>query len=427
MLIRCGYRYELRLNNKERDLLQKCAGTARFAWNWGLAELKERYQTHTGNERYTDAMKQHKLLNSLKATVYPWLYKYSKCIPQEALRDLHKAVTKFLEDRKQGRKTGFPRFKKKGKCRESFRLTGSIKLGDDHKRVQLPRLGRLRLKEAVNVPENARILSATVSCEADHWFVALTVAEERELSPPVSLELQGLDAGLKRFLTMSNGTDGFVVPKPRFLLRQLRKLRRLSRQLSRRTPGSKNWLRAKQQLVRFHYRVKNQRQDFLHKLSHFFATHYGILMVEELAIQNLMKNHKQAKYWQDLSYSTFKLFLNYKTLWYGSHMLTVPRWYPSSKLCSNCNWYNAAFTIHDPIFHCELCGLSPDRDVNASRNLDNYYYFHYYWQFQPVAASSAETLNACGERVRPVNAGNAPGSTKEAPSSSHHPPSRALE
>ena len=129
-----GYRFELKINNKERTRLFECAGTSRFAWNWGLADRNERYRTKQGKERFTDAMKQHKHLNTLKKSAFPWMYNYSKCVPQEALRDLEQAFQNFYQnrkDRKAGKTTryvGFPKFKKKGKCKDSFRLTGAIRV-----------------------------------------------------------------------------------------------------------------------------------------------------------------------------------------------------------------------------------------------------------------------------------------------------------
>ena len=121
MSVNRGYKYELQVNNQERTLLAMYAGTARFAWNWGLAQRLTRYKEKQGNDRYTDAMKQHKALNVLKKADFSWMYQVSKCVPQEALRDLQKAFENFFADLKKRHKTGskaqfgFPKFKKKGK------------------------------------------------------------------------------------------------------------------------------------------------------------------------------------------------------------------------------------------------------------------------------------------------------------------------
>ncbi|MFW9904031.1 MAG: RNA-guided endonuclease InsQ/TnpB family protein [Candidatus Thorarchaeota archaeon] len=399
-----GYRYELRINNKERTQLTKCAGIARFAWNWGLAVRKQRYQTHTGAARYTDAMKQHKELNRLKKTAYPWMYEVSKCVPQEALRALDRAYRNFitnLQQRKQNHtryKVGLPKFKKKGKSKDSFRLTGVIRLFPEEKRVQLPRLGKLRLKEKPTFPVSARILSATVSRLADRWYVALTVKEEQPDPEPNTGPLVALDKGVAVFAALSSGIP---IPRPTFLLRQARKQRRLSKAHSRKQTGSNNKRKSALRLARFYRRITNQRHNFLHQTSTYLAKNHSVIVTEDLHIKGLMQNKKQSKYWADLSHGTFQRLLTYKASLYGSHVITIDRWFPSSKLCSNCLYLHRDLTLSDRVFRCPLCGLVFDRDYNAAVNLANYYYIHHRLLF-PVAESSAETLNACGEVVSPV-------------------------
>ena len=138
MKISCAYKLELKINNKQRTLLSKHAGTARFTWNWGLAQRIELYST---SKQSTDAMKQHKVLNALKKSDFPWMYEVSKCAAQEALRDLDRAYKNFFRKNKKSNKSnksnkfGFPKFKKKGR-NESFRLTGTIKLYKNHIQLQ---------------------------------------------------------------------------------------------------------------------------------------------------------------------------------------------------------------------------------------------------------------------------------------------------
>jgi len=147
--------------------LAKHAGAARFAYNWGLARRKELYEKTKGN---TTAVNQHRELNKLKKTEFPWMYEVSKCAPQESLRDLHQAYQNFFRELKKGKKTGFPKFKKKG-MHDSFRLTGAIGAADNT--VQLPRLGKIRAKERIDL--KGRILSATISKEADRWYVSFAI------------------------------------------------------------------------------------------------------------------------------------------------------------------------------------------------------------------------------------------------------------
>jgi putative transposase len=401
-----GYRFELKVNNKERTRLSQCAGTTRFAWNWGLADRNERYHTNQGNERFTDAMKQHKYLNSLKKTEFPWMYNYSKCIPQEALRDLDQAFQNFYQNRKdrQAGKTtryvGFPKFKKKGKCKDSFRLTGTIRLFPAAKLVQLPRLGKLRLKERPHLPPSAHILSATVSRTADRWYVALQITEEvADPTPNGQSMVLGLDPGLAKFATCSNGLE---LPNPKWLRTGERKLRRLSRAVSRKQKGSQNRRKAVRRLARFHHRLSTCRTDHHHKLSAYVTQNHGVVVTEELHVAGLSRNKRQAKSWADVAHGEFRRQLEYKSEWHGAHYVAVPRFYPSSKLCSTCWYYHTDLALKDRVFECPMCGMTLDRDLNAALNMEQYYHCRLYLQpGSSVAGSLSETLNACGETVRP--------------------------
>ncbi|WP_151191873.1 RNA-guided endonuclease InsQ/TnpB family protein, partial [Desulfotomaculum copahuensis] len=170
--------------------------------------LARRILLYQEEKKSTNAMAQHRELNQLKQTEYPWMYEVSKCAPQEALRDLDRAFKNFFAGLKAGQKIGFPKFKKKG-IHDSFRLTGSIKIKS--KAVQLPRLGVIRLKEKPRT--NGRILSATVNREADRWYVSLTCETEIPDPTPVKGEITGIDVGLNHFAVLSDGTK-IEAPKP---------------------------------------------------------------------------------------------------------------------------------------------------------------------------------------------------------------------
>ena len=409
MLVQRGYKFELKVNNKERTKLLKGTGIARFAWNWGLADRIQRYKDNKGNERYTDAMKQHKLLNSLKKTNYSWIYEVSKCIPQEALRDLEQAFQNFYRDRKnvktkkKKRKVGFPRFKKKYKSKDSFRLTGTIKVFPKKKRIQLPRLGKLRVYEIPQMDPTARVLSATVSRTADKWFVALTAEEEEPKREKSYDNVVGLDAGLARFTTLSLGLP---IPKPKFLLKRLKKFRCLSKAHSRKQPGSNNRKKSAKRLAKFHQRVTYSRKDFQHKLSLHLVKNHDVLVVEDLYVKGLIQNKKQSRHWADLAHGEFRRFLKYKSEKYGKLLVEADRWFPSSKSCSNCLMRHPNLRLQDRIFHCPFCELEIDRDYNAAINLEHYFYIYIQPQLNlvnHVTDSSAETQNAGRETLRPID------------------------
>ncbi|PWI46812.1 transposase, partial [Candidatus Heimdallarchaeota archaeon B3_Heim] len=151
----------------------------------------------------------------------------------------------------------------------------------------------------------------------------------------------------------------------------------------------------------FYRRITNQRHNFLHQTSTYLAKNHSVIVTEDLHVKGLMQNKKLSKYWADLSHGTFQRFLTYKAPLYGSTLIEIDRWFPSSKLCSNCLYYHRNLTLADQVFHCPLCGLVLDRDQNAALNVANYYIIYQFLLF-PVAESSAETLNACGEAVRPA-------------------------
>ena len=380
MLINKAYRYELDPNNIQRSSLAQHAGVARFAYNWGFNQRIAQYKNNQGNDRFTNAMKQHKHLNSLKKTEFPWMYETSKCAPQEALRDLHRAFTNFYRGLKTGKKIGFPRFKKKG-VRDSFRLTGTIKFHD--RAIQLPRIGKVRIKEKRKSYYSGRILSATVRRRANRWFVSVTVEEDIIDSVSNNGTSVGVDLGVKTLATLSDGT---TFQNPRVLERRLRKLRKFSKSFSRKQKGSKNQEKAKLRLAKIHLKVFNIRQDTLHKVTTYLAKSHSKVVIEDLLVSGMMKNRRLARAIADVGFYEFRRQLEYKCQWSGSELVVVSRTFPSSKLCSQCGHRKKELSLSERVYHCEQCGLEIDRDLNAALNL--------------VAVSLPETLNACGEEVR---------------------------
>lgn len=368
-----AFRYELKPNVNQKILLAKHAGASRFAYNWGLAQRIEMYEK---DKKSTNAIEQHKLLNSLKATQFPWMYEVSKCAMQEALRDLDKAYKNFFRGLKQTQRKGFAKFKKKS-FHDSFRLTGTINLAG--KRVQLPRLGKIRLKEKPQV--EGKILSATVSREADRWFVSLGVEQEYEILQPNTVESVGIDVGLNCFAAFSDGQKEFA-PKP--LEKRIKHLKRLSKQHSRKQAKSKNRKKSALKLARHHRKTRNIRKDYLHKLSTRLAKTKSVVIVEDLDIKGMLKGPLNRSI-HDAGLGEFKQMLGYKTQWYGSKLVMVPRYYPSSKICSECNFIANKMPLSIREWQCQNCKCVHDRDINAAKNLLNFY------------TESSSGIYACGD------------------------------
>jgi putative transposase len=399
MLVRKAYRYELDPNNSQRSSFNQHAGVARFVYNWGLDQRIALFKNIQGKDRFTDAMKQHKLLNSLKKSQFPWMYEVSKCAPQEALRDLHRAFQNFYRGLKQSKKVGFPKFKRKG-VRDSFRLTGAIRF--EGRKIQLPRIGKVRIKEKRENYFTGRILSATVRRRANRWFVSVTVEEEIPDPTPVGGKAVGVDLGIKTLATLSDGT---IFDNPRALGRRLKKLKQFSRSLSRKKKGSKNREKAKIRLTKMYLKTFNIRQDTLHKVTTYLAKSHSKIVIEDLGVSGMMKNRRLSRAIADVGFYEFRRQLEYKCEWYGSELIVASRTFPSSKKCSSCGNKKKELSLSEREYHCEQCGIRIDRDLNAALNL--------------VTVSLPETQTACGEDVRlianPLGSTNKQTSVKQEP------------
>jgi putative transposase len=362
-----GYKTELDLNNQQRTACLKHAGCARFAYNWGLARAQEVYRT-TGKR--PTAIDLHKQLNALKPTDFPWMYEVSKCAMQEALRDLDNAYRHFfrkLRLRKEGKfrgKVGYPKCKKKSKAIGSFRLTGSIHV--EASAIQLPRLGRLRLKEKDYVPTDAKVLSATVSEQSDRWYVSVQVEEEQDLPERIATSAIGVDLGIKTLATLSDST---VFSNPRALKQAQKKLRRLERCKARRTKGGKNRKKTARSLAKQHARIAHIRKDASHQLTSYLVKNHALIAIEDLHVAGMLKNHCLAQAVSDSNFGEIRRQLTYKAERYGTHLVVIHRFYPSSKTCSACGYIKPDLSLRERIYICKSCGLVLDRDVNAAVNL----------------------------------------------------------
>ena len=406
MMVMQAYRYALDNTPANERACRSHAGASRFAWNWGLAKVRERYEAEG---KFYSAADLHKLWNEAKKAdpALAWWSENSKCAYQEAFRDLDQALRDFIKSKKgqrKGRRVGFPKFKKRGKCRDSFRLT-YWNMRCSGNTVTLPRLGTIRTHESTRKLarrlENgtARILNATVSRTAQRWFVSFSVEVERAVpgrhARPGSAI--GVDLGVKTLLTGVDDTGNVVsTAGPKALRASLRRLRRASRAHSRKRPGSANRRKSAARLARIHARVANVRADALHKATTALAARYETIVAEDLNVAGMTRNRKLARAISDQGFGTARRMLGYKTTRNGGTLVIADRWFPSSKTCSACGVVKAKLALAERKFICESCGLVIDRDVNAARNLLN------------LAASGAERLNACGGTVRPGLAGHVP-------------------
>jgi putative transposase len=390
MFVKQAFRYELKPNNKQKGLLIKHCGVARFAWNWALARRQELYKTHEGKECFTNAINQHRELNALKKTKFPWMYEVSKCAPQEALRNLDQAYANMIRRIKNHeKKIGKPKFKKKG-IHDSFRLTGAINIGGNF--FHLPRIGKIQTKEATS-KLNGRILSATVSREADRWYCSLAVESDKTKPLPIKGDVIGIDLGITCFGTISNGIKIKEIHSPKPLRKNIKKLKRFHRHLSHKQKGSKNRKKAQLRLSRLYRRIKNIRAEFLSFESTKLAKTKSVICIEDLNVSGMMRNHHLARSIGDEGWGDFAKQLEYKTVWYGSRLIKIPRFEPSSKRCSHCGIVNKDLKISDRTWVCLNCGVINERDPNAAHNIRE-------CGIEILATESSSGINACGVGVR---------------------------
>jgi len=343
--VKLAYRFALDPSPAQERALRSHAGAARFAWNWGLARCKERY---VAERKWYSAAELYTLWNAAKKTdpALGWWAENSKCCYQEAFRNLDRALCDFIKSKRgqrKGRKLGFPRFKKRRRHRDSFRLNGTIRC--DGSTVQLPRLGVIATHEPTGklagriAVGTARILSATVTRTAQRWFVSLTVEEDRDISARHARPgtVIGIDLGVKTLITGTDNAGKVIeIPGSRPLKAALRRLRRASRAHSRTRPGSARRRKSAARLTRMHARIANIRIDTLHKATSMLAKRYETIVAEDLNVAGMTRNRKLARAIGDQGFGALRRMLTYKTVWCGGALIIADRFYPSSKKCSRC-------------------------------------------------------------------------------------------
>lgn len=378
-----AYKTELKLNDKQRQLCRRHAGVARWAYNWSL-ELRNRHYQETG-ESWTH-IDLHREIVRLKRTdpSYSWLKKVSSSCYRGSFRNLDQAFKNFFRSVKDGRgRANHPKFKKRKVGAGSFRLEGCIHV--HHNRIQLPRLGVLRLKERGYIPTDEKPLYAVVSEKAGRWFCSVKL--RREVPEPVISENQagktvGADVGFRNVAVLSDGT---VHESHHYHRRQLGRLRLLNKAVSRKQKGSQNWKKAMLHLRRLHYRIACQRNDQLHKISTALIRQYGTIGIETLNVRGMHRNKRLSKTAHDSALYEFSRQVEYKAERAGVTVVKAPMFYPSSQLCSRCGEQHRELDLRDSIFVCPACDFRLDRDLNAARNLKN------------LAAGAVVT--ACGDSV----------------------------
>jgi len=361
------YAYQFRIypNRKQESIIAKTFGCCRFLYNHYLDVRKTQYETTKSSWGYVQCAKD---LTKLKKE-YPWLSEADSTALQSAVRNLDTAYLNFFRRVRENQKPyGYPQFKSKHHSQQSYTskcVGNTIRVIDD-RHIRLPKLGDVRCVFSRKV--EGRILSATVSHNpAGEYYVSLCCTDVSLQSPVLTTDVVGIDLGIKELATTS---DKEKFPNPKYLRQSEKKLRRMSRRLSRKTKGSQNYGKAKILRARQYEKVHNQRIDSLHKLTTLLVRKYNIICIENLNVKGMAKNRHLSKSIADVSFGELRRQLTYKAAWYGRTVSVVGRFYPSSQLCSVCGEKNSEVKdLKIRSWKCPHCGAEHDRDINAANNI----------------------------------------------------------
>ena len=365
--------------------MRRFAGACRFVFNRALARQNENHEA--GNKYIPYGKMASWLVEWKNATETQWLKDSHSQPLQQSLKDLERAYKNFFQNR-----AAFPRFKKRGQ-NDAFRYPQGVKLDQENSRIFLPKLGWMRYRNSRQV--TGVVKNVTVSQSCGKWYISIQT--ESEVSTPVhpSASMVGLDAGVAKLATLSDGT---VFEPVNSFQKNQKTLARLQRQLSRKVKFSNNWQKQKRKIQRLHSRIANIRRDYLHKVTTTVSKNHAMIVIEDLKVSNMSKSaagtvsqpgrNVRAKSGLnrsilDQGWYEMRRQLEYKQLWRGGQVLAVPPAYTSQR-CACCGHTAKENRLSQSKFRCQVCGYTANADVNGARNI--------------LAAGHA--VLACGEMVQ---------------------------
>lgn len=350
--------------------MRRFAGACRFVFNRALALQNE--NSETGNKYIPYTKMASWLIEWKSAPETQWLKESPSQPLQQSLKDLERGYKNFFQKR-----AAFPRFKKRGQ-NDAFRYPQGVKLDQANNRISLPKLGWVRYRNSREVL--GEVKNVTVSQSCGKWYVSIQT--EYEVAEPVhnSASMVGLDAGVTKLATLSDGT---VYPPVNSFKASQRKLAMLQRQLSRKVKFSANWQKQKRKIQRHHSHIANIRRDYLHKITSEISKNHAMIVIEDLKVSNMSKSAKgtaeqhgrnvRAKSGLnrsilDQGWYEMRRQLEYKQLWRGGQVLAIPPAYTSQR-CACCGHTAKENRLSQSKFVCQLCGYTANADVNGARNI----------------------------------------------------------
>ena len=359
----------LYLNNEQTNTINSLLGSYRFVFNQCLAYKKLRYETDKSNTSFSDLG--HFFHQNLRDE-HDWLKEHNTKVLKQSIINLEQSYKNFF---KQGK--GFPKFKSKHdeqKVRFPQEAVSSKTFDEETSRLNLTKtIKGLKFecsdRDKHYLYKNKQgIKSVTISkTKTGKYFATILIDGYLLRTVNKSYKSVGIDLGIKTLLTFS---DGETIDNPRWIKTNEKQLKKLQKQLSKKVKGSNNRNKVRLKLAKLHERIKNQKQDYLHNITSKIINENQVIVIEDLNVRGMLKNHKLAKSIQELGLYEMRRQLEYKSKWYGKELVFVSRWFPSSKTCCECGWKNNNLTLKDREFMCEECGTVIDRDLNAAINIE---------------------------------------------------------
>ncbi len=358
-----SFKYRLYPNKEQEIILAKHFGCVRYIYNWALSTKIEKYKTEKKTENFISlGNKLPELKKELK-----WLKEVNSQSLQSSLKNVDNAFKRFFKEKK-----GFPKFKSKKSRKDSFHVPQLGKVNWDNETISVPKIKNI--KTVLSKQFCGKIKTITIRRVPSGKYFASILVETDNIIPvkPTVYESStiGIDVGLKTFATFSTGEK---IDNPKFLKKSQKKLKYAQYVLSKRVKGSKNRDKQRIKVARLFEKITNQRNDFLHKLTHKLThdNQVNSIVIEDLNVSGMMKNHCLAGSIGDASWNKFFEFLSYKCEWYGKNLITIGRFDPSSKMCS-CGVINNQLTLKDREWTCASCRKHHDRDILASNNIKHF-------------------------------------------------------